>query len=359
MRNKDVSIEVKYLKRFIRWISTIFFLFILLLFSMALASSVGPVQIHVEKALGIIVSRIPVVSNVVNKYWTPMEESVILQLRLPRVISAVYVGTALSVAGVVFQCIFGNPMADPYVLGIASGAGFGATLVIVTGVGLSALGVFYAIPLMAFIFAMLTLLLVYSIARSGSGTPILRLLLAGIAVSSFFSSLISVLISMAEEGAHAAFNWLFGGFPMSRWEYINVATPIILLSSAIIYIYARELNALLLGDEEAIHLGVNVEKLRKRMLILSSLITAVAVSISGIIGFVGLIVPHMTRILVGSDHRILIPSSALVGASLLVICDAAARTILRPIALPTGVVTALLGAPFFIYLLRRGTKIAM
>lgn len=359
MHDKSSGVKVKYLKRYAKWASIIFSLFLLLLFSMALASSLGPAQISIDKIIGITLRQIPIVCNVINKYWTPLEENVIVQLRLPRVFSAALAGIALSVAGVVFQCIFRNPMADPYVLGVASGAGFGATLVIVLGVGLPSLGVFYAIPLMAFICGMLTLFLVYSIARYGSGVPTLRLLLAGIAVSSFFSSLISILIATAEEGVHAAFSWLFGGFPMSKWEYVNIATPVILLGSALVYIFARDLNVMLLGEEQAKQLGVEVEKLKKRMLILASLITAVAISISGIIGFVGLIVPHTMRILAGSDHRILIPSSALVGASLLVLCDTVARTVLRPIVLPTGVVTAMLGAPFFIYVLMKSGRVAM
>lgn len=359
MRNKNSGVEVKYLRRITKWISITLFLFILLLFSMALASSVGPLQISVEKSLGIIVRQIPMIGNMVNVYWTQVEESVLLQLRLPRVFSAALAGIALSVAGAVYQCIFRNPMADPYVLGVASGAAFGAIIVIILGVGLQQLGVFYATPLMAFIFSILTLFIVYGIARTSSGIPVLRLLLAGIAVSSFFSSLTSILIALAGESAHVTFSWLFGGFPMSRWEYINISTPVILFCLALIFIFARDLNVMLLGDEEARHLGVEIEGLKRRMLILSSLITSVAVSISGIIGFVGLIVPHMVRILVGADHRILIPSSALVGASLLVLCDTAARTILRPAVLPTGVVTALLGAPFFIYLLMRSRRITI
>lgn len=359
MRCQKGDIENRYFKRFAKWASTIFVLSVCLLFCMALASTVGPMTISVESALGIIVHHIPILGNFVGGQWTPLEENVVVQLRLPRVLSAVLVGAALSIAGVVFQGIFRNPMADPYVLGVASGAGFGASLAIVLGVGLSSLGLFYAIPIMASIGALSTMFFVYFIARTTSGIPVLRLLLAGIAVSSFFSSMISLLIAIAGEGIHAAFNWLFGGFPISRWEYVNVATPIILLCSVVIYAFARDLNVMLLGEEQAQQLGVDVETVKKRLIILGSLITAVAVSISGIIGFIGLIVPHMMRVLVGPDHRILIPSSALAGASLLVLCDTAARTILRPIVLPTGIVTAMLGAPFFIYLLLKSRKIAV
>ena len=353
------GVETKYLKRFAKWTSITLALSLILLSSMALASTVGPMPISVGNALGIILHQVPLVGNAVKEQWTTVEENVVVQLRLPRVISAVLVGVALSIAGVVFQGIFKNPMADPYVLGVASGGGFGALLAIVSGVGLPSLGLFYAVPVMACVGALSTMFLVYAIARTGFGIPVLRLLLAGIAVSSFFSSLISLMIATAGEDIHAAFSWLFGGFPISRWEYINVASPAILVCSAAIYAFARDLNVMLLGEEQARHLGVEVETVKKRLIILGSLITAVAVSISGIIGFVGLIVPHITRILVGPDHRILIPSSALAGASLLVLCDAVARTILRPIVLPTGIVTALLGAPFFVYLLIKSGRITV
>jgi iron complex transport system permease protein len=357
MRSKKSSVETKYLKRFTKWVSIILTLSLILLFSMALASTIGPMPISVGNALGIILHQIPLVGNAIEKRWTPVEENVVVQLRLPRVLSAALVGVALSITGVVFQGIFRNPMADPYVLGVASGGGFGAVLAILFGVGLPTLGLFYAVPVMACVWALFTIFLVYAIARTGFGIPVLRLLLAGIAVSSFFSSLISLMMATAGEDVHAAFSWLFGGFPICKWEYINVASPAILVCSAAIYAFARDLNVMLLGEEQARHLGVEVEAVKKRLIILGSLITAVAVSISGIIGFIGLVVPHITRILVGPDHRILIPSSALVGASLLVLCDVVARIILRPIVLPTGVITAMLGAPFFIYLLVKSGRI--
>jgi iron complex transport system permease protein len=263
---------------------------------------------------------------------------------------------ALSVAGVIFQSIFRNPMADPYVLGVASGAGFGVSLIIVFGSSFLSTSLIYTIPLIAFISALFTILLVYLIAKKGSRILILRLLLAGIAVSSFFSSMISILLVTAGEDIHAVFSWLFGGFPLVRWEYVNIAAPIIFICLIIIYSYARDMNAMLLGEEQAQQLGVEVENMKKCLIILGSLITAVAISISGIIGFIGLIVPHITRLIVGPDHRILIPSSALIGAILLIFCDITARVILRPIVLPTGTVTAMLGAPFFIYLLIRSSR---
>ena len=357
MCGKERNTEARYFKRLAKWSSIIVCLSLFLLFSMAIAITIGPMSISIENALSIILHQVPILGNLVNVQWASLEEAVVVQLRIPRVVSAAIVGIALSIAGTVFQGIFRNPMADPYVLGVASGAGFGASLAIVLGVGLAPLGAIYAIPLMASIGAILTMFLVYGIARTGRRIPVMRLLLAGIAVSSFFSALISIIMTIAGESMHVLVSWLFGGFTIIRWEYINIAAPTIIVGSIAIYAFARDLNIMLLGDDQAKQLGVEVENVKKLMLILASIVTAVAVSISGIIGFIGLIVPHMMRILVGPDHRILLPSSALAGAILLVLCDTLARTLVRPIMLPTGVITAMLGCPFFIYLLKTSGKI--
>lgn len=349
--------ETKYLKRIAKWFSTIFILLFCSFTSIALSSMIGPMPISVDKCFGIILRRIPILGDLINCNWTSQEEIVIMQLRLPRALSTVLVGVALSIAGVVFQGIFRNPMADPYVLGVASGAGFGASLAIVFGISLPSISLIYSIPIMASICALLTVFLVYTIARTSYGIPTLRLLLAGIAVSSFFSSAISILLVIAGEEAHAVFSWLFGGFPIVGWEFIYVTAPIILFCSIIVYAYSRDLNIMLLGEEQAQQLGVDVEIVKRNLIILASIMTAAAVSVSGIIGFVGLIVPHIMRLIVGPDHRILIPSSALAGATLLTLCDIVARMMLRPIILPTGMVTAMLGAPFFTYLLAKSGRL--
>lgn len=351
------GVEAKRLKLVAKWATVISILSICLILSMSLSSMVGPMPMGVEKVLGIMLRQVPVLGGLLDRCWTPQEEVVVVQLRLPRALSAALVGMALSAAGVVFQGVFRNPMADPYVLGVASGAGFGASLAIVLGLGLPSLGLIYAVPVMASMGSLLTMALVYLIARAGGGLPILRLLLAGIAVSSFFSSMTSLMLAVAGEELHAAFSWLFGGFPAVRWELVYVAAPVILACLILIYAYARDLNVMLLGEEQAKQLGVEVEDVKRRLMVSASIVTAAAVSVSGIIGFVGLIVPHMMRLLVGPDHRILIPSSALAGATLLTLCDVAARTMLRPVVLPTGVVTSMLGAPFFTYLLARSERL--
>lgn len=350
-------VEIAYLKRFAKWSLILAVLSVILLFSMSVATAIGPMPIPFDKALKIILHQIPLIDNLVPVEWGSLEESVIVQLRLPRVLSAVVVGVALSIAGVAFQCLFRNPMADPYVLGVASGAGFGAALAMILRLGFSVFGAVYAIPLMASVGAISTVFLVYGIARTGTELPVLRLLLAGIAVSSFFSALISVMMALAGEDLHVVYMWLLGGFSLSRWEYLYVAVPTVIMGFIILYAFARDFNIILLGEEQAKQLGVEVEKVKKTVLVIASIVTAVAVSISGIIGFIGLIVPHIMRILVGPDHRILLPSSALAGASILVLCDTVARSIIRPIALPTGIITTMLGCPFFIYLLKRSGKI--
>jgi iron complex transport system permease protein len=357
MSRKETDTEVDYFKRFAKWSFIILFLSIFLLFSMGVSAMIGPMFISIEKALGIILHQVPFFDSLVPVRWTHIEEAVIVQLRLPRILSAVIVGFALSVAGAVFQCIFRNPMADPYVVGVASGAGFGASLAIVLGINLPLISAIYAIPLMASISAILTMFLVYGIARTGSELPVLRLLLTGIAVGSFFSALISVMMALAGESLHVVYMWLLGGFSLSRWEYVEVATIVVITGFIVLYAFVRDFNIMLLGEDQAKQLGVEVEKVKKIVLIVASTITAVAVSISGIIGFIGLIIPHMMRILVGPDHRILLLSSALMGAIVLVLCDTLARSIIRPVTLPTGVITTMLGIPFFIYLLKKTGKI--
>ncbi len=353
-----VGAEERYLRRFAKWTAVLLALLGALIFSMVFSATVGPMDISAWKVLGIIAHRLPLIGSLVKVSWSGLEEGVVIGLRMPRILSAAVAGMALAVAGAVFQAIFRNPMADPYILGVSSGAGFGASLAIVMGVT-AGIGLIYSIPLMSMLGAVLTMLLVYGMARSGGGLPTLRLLLSGIVVSSFFSALISLIMALADESVHALLYWLFGGFVIGDWGLIGVATAVILAGSIAILLFSRELNLILLGEEQAKQLGLEVERFKKLMFVLPSVITAMAVSVNGIIGFVGLVVPHVMRLLVGPDHRILLPSSALAGATLLVLCDLLARTVLRPIVLPTGVVTALFGSPFFAYLLVKGRRIRM
>ncbi len=284
--------------------------------------------------------------------WVRSHEVILFHLRLPRVILGGLVGAALGLSGAVLQGLFRNPMAGPFVLGVSSGASVGAVLSMVLGVSVHAFGL-RAVPLMAFGTALGTVLLVYNLARVKGRVPTGTLLLAGIAISSFLSAVVSLLLVFSEEKVAMILFWLMGGLGRADWASITAALPYFVLGAVVTLIYARDLNALLLGEESAQHLGVSVERVKRTLLLAVSLMTAAAVSVSGIIGFVGLIIPHAVRMLIGPDHRLLAPMSALVGGMFLTAADTLARTAVAPSEIPVGVITALCGAPFFLWLLRK------
>ena len=278
------------------------------------------------------------------------EASIIVrQIRLPRVILAALVGAALAVSGTVLQALLRNPLADPYVLGISSGAALGAIVALYVGGRLAA-----ASPLMAFGGALATIAWVYLLGRRGGRLASYTLLLAGVITASFLSAVILfVLTLLSTRDVRGIAFWLMGDLSVVTDVQLRVLFPIIVLSIGAIYFFAKDLNILLLGEREAAHLGVNVARVETATFLLASLLTGMAVSVSGAIGYLGLIVPHLGRMLVGSDHRTLLPTAALGGAIFLVLSDTLARTIVAPAELPVGAVTAVAGAPVFIYLLRR------
>jgi iron complex transport system permease protein len=347
------EVEATYFERFSRWKLIIIVLIIALMLSIILSLNVGFAQIPFSTILKILAKQVPFLGNLVDSSNVSyVEEIIILQIRMPRILAGALVGAALAAAGVVYQGIFKNPMADPYVLGVSAGAAVGASLAIVLGIGFTLLEG-SAVAFSAFAGSLLAVFVVYNISRVGSRVPVTTLLLSGIAVSIFLSAIVAVLQVIAGERLHVVVFWLMGGFSYVEWKDVWITLPLVCLGTVAIYFYARDLNLLALGEETAQHLGVDVEKVKKFLLVFGSLITASAVSISGLIGFVGLMIPHMTRILIGPDHRILLPTSTIIGATLLVICDAVARVVVSPVELPVGVITALSGAPFFIYLLRK------
>jgi iron complex transport system permease protein len=271
---------------------------------------------------------------------------IVFQIRLPRIFLAAIVGMALSMAGVTYQCLFKNPMADPYILGVSSGAGLGATIAMLLGASIPLVN---SVPFMALIGAMASLFFVYFVSRKESFLDTSTLLLSGIAVSSSLSAITSLLMITSTSDFRRVFFWLLGGFATSSWQDVTFILPYILAGLMALYFFAREMNALLLGEEPAANLGIEVEKIKFLLLFIASSMTALAVCVSGTIGFVGLIIPHITRLIVGPDHRVLLPASALMGSAFLVFSD----TIARLSGLPVGVITALAGGPFFIYLLKR------
>ncbi len=318
-----------------------------LLVTVLLALSIGPVHIDVRAILGILLGR--------DGDWPDIHETIILDVRLPRVLLGALVGAALAVAGCAMQGLFRNPMASPYVLGLSSAAAFGASLAILLGASLASMAL--SVPLLAFAFTLLTAFGVYSIARVGGQVPVETLLLAGIAIGAFFSAQVSLLKFLAGDELRDIVFWIMGGLWAAGWDELALVAPLIVLSVGALLVMARPLNALLLGEGAALDLGVEVERTKLMVLTFSALATAAAISVAGIIGFVGLIVPHIVRIFVGPDHRVLLPASVMAGAIFLIWCDTVARMVIAPSELPVGVVTASLGAPFFLYLLRHRRRL--
>ena len=287
--------------------------------------------------------------------WTPGDEVIVFTLRLPRVVAAALVGGALAVAGVVFQGLLQNPLADPYIIGTSGGAALGATIALSLPVQALWFG-FGLVPVLAFAGAMLAVLVVYNIARVGAKAPVVTLLLAGFATSSMLAAVMSFLMLVSGATLRRIILWTMGGLAVTGWSQVTIVAPLVLGAMFVAGLFARDLNAFLLGEEEAAYLGVNVERRKLTLLLLGSLLTGAAVSLSGLVGFVGLVIPHVARLVLGPDHRLLLPASALVGAAFLVLADLLARSLLAPTEIPVGIVTALIGAPFFIYLLRKSKR---
>lgn len=328
-------------KRRLKWAITLVLLSLVLLVSIYFSLITGFMELSFGDVLKAIIGQ-----------GTPGQNTAVNKLRLPRVMMAVFVGAGLTVAGVGMQALFKNPMASPYILGLSSGAAFGAALAMV--LGFSILPSFLSVPVMAFLFCFLTLLLVYNIARGQGRVPVETLLLAGIAVGAFFSALVNLLTYLApDDKLKDIVYWMMGDLSQFGWSNVLVVMPLTILGIVAVFYFSRDLNAMMLGDNHAMNLGIEVSKVRFQVLMACALLTAASVAFVGIIGFVGLIIPHMVRMLVGPDHRILIPASILAGSSFLVICDILSRVVMDYTVLPIGILTALIGAPYFIYLLRR------
>jgi len=313
----------------------------LLVVSCVIAVSRGSVNIPWRTSLLILVGE--------RGDWPASYERILLGVRVPRVLMAAVVGGSLSVAGVSFQALLQNPMADPYIIGVSAGAALGATVGII---GLGSLG-FKLVPPLAFLGALGAMTTVYMLAKRGPRVPVVPLLLSGVAVSAFLSAVVSLLMVTHRERLDRVVFWLMGGLTGASWERLLSILPYTVVGFCIMYYFSRDLNALLFGEEQAAHLGVEVERVKAILLFTSTLVTAAAVSVTGLIGFVGLIVPHLMRLLTSPDHRILLPAAALGGASLLVVSDMLSRTLLSPAEIPVGILTAMMGGPFFLYLLYR------
>jgi iron complex transport system permease protein len=327
---------------------------LLLLGSVLVAVAAGAVRISPATTLRLFGWKLGLLGPPEN---VPDTTAVILfQFRLPRVMLAGLVGAALAVSGAVFQALFRNPMADPAIIGVSSGAALGAIAVLLTGTA-GALGGL-ALPGSAFVGALLTAFLVYRLARIGPTMQVTTLLLAGIAVAAVISACMTLVMTFDGQQTRTIYFWLLGGLGERGWPAVTVAAPLVAAGVVAAALSAGHLNLSLLGEERAGQLGLDVERFKRVMLVVGSLLAAAAVSFSGLIGFVGLMTPHILRLLVGPDHRILLPSVVLGGASFMILADLTSRVAASPDVIPVGAVTALLGGPFFLWLLRRERKSA-
>lgn len=326
---------------------------VFLIVSMLLGISIGSVSISVPAIIQMIGAEI---FRFQGQGIDPMHASIVMEIRLPRVLLAGLVGASLAIAGAAFQGLLRNPLADPYTLGISSGASIGAVSTLFFGITLPVLQGF-TLPVLSIFFAFATVLFVLFFARRVD--RLLRvetIILTGIILSSFLGAFISLMIALSGEELRQIIGWLLGSVSMRGWEYIKIIFPFFLVGMIILLANTRELNAMSFGEERAQHLGVNVERRKLWILLSGSLLTGSAVAVSGTIGFVGLVIPHITRTIWGPDHRHLLPLSILIGAGFLILADLVSRTIIAPSELPIGVITALIGAPVFALILMRNRK---
>jgi iron complex transport system permease protein len=314
------------------------------------ATSIGSVKIPLSTTFSVLLDRLPLVD--MHQTWTGAIATIVWDIRLPRVILAGLVGAALSIAGATYQGLFRNPLADPYLIGVAQGASVGAIIGFLMPAAWNIAG-FGLIPLLAFIGAILATVVVYLLARVGKTLPVTTLILAGVALSALLSSIASYLIISSGNRMHGIIFWLMGSFSMSKWSDVGTVFPYVAVGTAVIIVFARLLNVMQLDEEQAQQLGVNVERFKILLLAAATLITAASVAFVGTIGFVGIIIPHAVRLVWGADHRFLLPLAVLTGAIFMILTDLVSRTILAPTEIPIGVITAVCGAPFFLYLLRR------
>jgi iron complex transport system permease protein len=326
---------------------------LLLLFAFLFSVAMGAVFIPPQTILRILATQVSSLN--ITPSWPESYSAIILAVRLPHTVLVLLTGAALGSSGAAYQGLFRNPLADPYLIGVASGAGLGAVFSMALNWPTNLLG-YYLVPVGAFMGAILTVVLVYNLARVDGLVPLTTLILAGVAIGAFASALTSFLMLRTELQLHRAVSFLLGGSPIAGWEPVIAVLPYMLLGMGLLAVSGHMLNVLQFGEEEAKQMGLNVDRAKVFIIVIASLTTAVAVAFSGVIGFVGLIVPHMIRIIWGPDYRRLIPLSILGGGSALLLADMLARIVMAPSTLPVGIVTAMAGTPFFLWILRRAKR---
>ena len=326
-----------------------FLLMLLLLFFVIILNiSIGTVKIPVKELLKLLLT---------GEAETSVNKMIVFDIRLPRVLLGLFSGALLSVAGNMFQALLRNPLADPYILGVSSGAAFGTVLTIALfGAGGVLPSLFYNIPFMAFFFALLVAFSTYFIAKKGGKIPVVDLILSGVIMNFLFSAGTTFIIVFGWRNVQQASFWLMGSLSGATWEKVYSMGAMAVVGTLIGILLSNSLNAISMGEEEALNVGVNVEKLKIFIFVIGTLMTAYTVTATGIVGFVGLIMPHTARLVFGPNHRISLPASAIFGAIFLSTCDTIARTAFQPSEMPLGTITAIIGAPIFLFLLRRKRK---
>lgn len=319
-----------------------------------LAAGLGSVAIPLGQVLRLLGTFLPGLERVIPRDWPQALETIVLQIRLPRIFLALVVGGGLSVSGVLFQGTLRNPLADPYIIGVSAGASFGAALGLLFFIP-RGLASFSTLPVFAFLGALLASLVVSRLGRERGRLEPTSLILAGVALGSVLTALVSLLMVLRIQNLQDVYLWLMGSFSGRGWSHLQVAAPYIFIGSGAAFWLAEDLNIYLLGEETAHSLGLDVHKLQRNVLVVGSLIAAACVSVSGVIGFVGLMIPHALRSVLGAEHKRLILVSFWVGALFLLLADTVARTVFSPLELPVGIITAFVGGPFFIYLMKRGS----
>ncbi len=326
-------------------------LLVLLVIVIGVACSVGTAHISISEVWRVLFSKQSWANPLGNSH-----SNIVISVRLPRVILAGLVGAALSTAGATYQGLFRNPLADPYLLGVAQGSALGAVIGLLFPFSHSAwIG---SVPMLALCGGLITIVILYSLARVGRTLPMTTLILAGVALGAFLTAIISFLEYESGDKLHGVIFWLMGSFSNAEWKDVYVLFPYLIVCLIPIYLYSRPLNLIQMDEEQAKQLGVNVEKVKLILLLTATLITAAAVSFAGCIGFVGLVIPHAVRLIWGPDYRFLLPLSTIVGAIFLILTDTLCRTVAGGGAeIPVGIITAFVGAPFFLYLLRQKKQV--
>ena len=316
------------------------------------SAALGQMQIPIVEVLGSLCRKAGASCGAAASHVNA--DAALWEVRFPRIALAVFVGAALAAAGAIMQGVFGNPLADPGIVGVSSGAAIGASLMIMTGL---AAGSAFAIPIGAFVTGVLTALLIYSISRSRGRTEVITLILVGVAVNAFGGAALALMTFTATTNQREQIVfWQMGSLSGALWESVFTVIPLLIIGLVFAFLVAGKLDLLSLGDDAARHLGLNIERLRIGSILIVSILTATAVAFAGIIGFVGLVVPHVIRMIMGPGHRVLVPASALGGALLLVVADTFARTAVPYAELPLGMLTAIIGGPFFFYLIKVSRK---